>query len=159
MQAVSLVALEKEAARSLLERMRGPFLENSGESAFGGQPVSLLIAPSPAVPASVHCMYFPPGLAQPLHRHPGDRLLVGVTCSQITVSHTADGSPKSTTTQIVLPAYAIVTLVIPDGTWHCFEADAAGEGAVAFSFHPRDEGEPEVLLASDMMQQLTEFEP
>ena len=159
MQAKKLVELEEVAARSLLRSMRGPFVGNAGAAFFAGQPVSLLIPPSLEIPASVHCMYFPPGSTQPLHRHPGDRLLLGVTCSKITIEHTPDPSPLGATDLIVLPANAVVTLVIPRGTWHRFESDAIGEGSVLFSFHPHDDGDTEVLLASDLMERLTEFGP
>ncbi len=51
------------------------------------------------------------------------------------------------------------TLVIPSDVWHQFEVDSEGDGAIAFSFHPLDEGEPEVLMAPDLMQALTTFFP
>lgn len=155
-----LASLPSQRANLLIELLKETFLVGGLTENFVSQPVSLLIPPVAAVPASVHFMFFPPNLVQPMHKHPGDRQLLLVTSSSLEVRYTEFGNaPLAEAMKIeTINSNSMATIVIDEGIWHQFSVAADGMGAVAFSFHPLDVGDPEVEFAQpNLMERLTVF--
>lgn len=141
----------------LLDLLNGAFLAGPPYDLFAEkQEVRMLQGPYEAVRASTHFMRFQPGLQQPKHHHPGDRLLITIGSSRLDVFSASDERGRDVT-KVALPPNSIGVITIPSGVWHWFETSKSGRGAVAFSFHPFDDIDVNGIGTLGLMQRLTEF--
>ncbi len=152
---IKLCSLE---SGSIVDSMRSYIEASERRSTFSDLPTSVIYSPESAFPASMHCMYFPPGREQRFHWHPGGRHLIIMGDIAIDIDHSSKGlddDPSEEYSTLTLDRLALHVVRFSAHTWHRFRtAGGSGAGVVAFSFHDRDDL---VSGGDNLMEELTEF--